>query len=192
MTPPLSHVRRVLASRDGVADTDPKARPAAVAMILHEASDGISALFIKRAEIVGDPWSGQIAFPGGRREPTDADLLATAIREAREETGIDLTRAEQLGALDDVNPRSNNLPPIVVRPFVFALEERPPITPQPTEVQFAFWVPFKTLLDPATRTQITVTLRGVPRTFTAFNVNGEIIWGMTERILRSFLERITA
>ena len=194
MTTPLAHVRRVLASRDGIADTDPNARPAAVAVILHEASDGISALFIKRAEIVGDPWSGQIAFPGGRREPTDGDLLATAIREAREETGIDLTRAEELGALDDVNPRTNNLPPIVVRPFVFALKDLtpPPITPQPAEVQFAFWVPFKTLLDPATRTQITVTLRGVPRIFTAFKVDGEIIWGMTERILRSFLERITA
>jgi 8-oxo-dGTP pyrophosphatase MutT (NUDIX family) len=189
---PLAHVRRVLASRPGVADTDPAARPAAVAMILHEAGEGISALFIKRSEQVGDPWSGQIAFPGGRFEAGDGDLLSTAIRETREETGIDLAPAEELGALDDVNPRSPHLPPIVVRPFVFAVPERPTLTISPAEVQRGFWIPFKTLIDPATSTQITMTLRGVPRTFTAYQVDGEIIWGMTERILRLFLERITA
>jgi len=188
----LAHIRRVVASRPGVADHDPAARPAAVAMILHEAPDGISALFIKRAEQVGDPWSGQIAFPGGRFEPGDGDLLSTAIRETREETGINLTPTEQLGALDDVNPRSPHLPPIVVRPFVFAVPERPALTISPAEVQRGFWIPFKTLIDPATSTQITLTLQGVPRTFTAYKVDGEVIWGMTERILRLFLERITA
>ena len=188
----LDHVRRVLASRSSVADHDPAARPAAVAVVLHEAPDGISALFIKRAEQVGDPWSGQIAFPGGRYESGDPDLLATAIREAREETGIDLGPAEKLGALDDVNPRTPHLPPIVVRPFVFAVRERPRLVLSPTEVQRGFWIPFNTLIDPATSTQITLTLRGVPRTFTAYKVDGEVIWGMTERILRLFLERITA
>jgi 8-oxo-dGTP pyrophosphatase MutT (NUDIX family) len=188
----LDQVRRVLASRPGVADHDPAARPAAVAVILHEAADGISALFIKRSEQVGDPWSGQIAFPGGRYEPGDGDLLSTAIREAREETGIDLAPAEMLGALDDVNPRSPQLPPIVVRPYVFAVRERPALVPSPAEVQRGFWIPFKTLIDPATSSQITLTFNGVPRTFTAYKVDGEVIWGMTERILRLFLERITA
>jgi len=188
----LDHVRRVVGSRPGVVDHDPSARPAAVAVILHEAADGISALFIKRAEQVGDPWSGQIAFPGGRFEEGDSDLLSTAIREAREETGIDLGAAEQLGVLDDVNPRSPHLPPIFVRPFVFALNHRPPHTNSPAEVQRSFWIPFNTLLDPATSDQITLTFRGVPRTFTAYKVEGEVIWGMTERIVRLFLERITA
>lgn len=188
----LEHIRRVLASRPGVADHDPAARPAAVAVILHEDSTGISALFIKRAVQIGDPWSGQIAFPGGRFEAGDSDLLATAIREAHEETGIDLTAAEKLGPLDDVNPRSPHLPPIVVRPFVFAVPHRSPHTNSPAEVQRSFWIPFQTLIDPATSTQVTMTLRGVPRTFTAYKVDGEIIWGMTERIVRLFLERITA
>lgn len=188
----LDHVRRVLASRPGVTDHDPAARPAAVAVILHEDPTGISALFIKRAEQIGDPWSGQIAFPGGRFEAGDGDLLATAVREAREETGIDLTRAEPLGPLDDVNPRSPHLPPIVVRPFVFAVSHRAPHSNSPAEVQRSFWIPFRTLIDPATSTQVTMTLRGVPRTFTAYKVEGEIIWGMTERIIRLFLERITA
>lgn len=188
----LAHVRRVLASRPGVADHDPAARPAAVAVILHEDPAGISALFIKRAEQAGDPWSGQIAFPGGRFETGDSDLLATAIREAREETGIDLTQAEKLGPLDDVNPKSPHLPPIVVRPYVFAVSHRTPHSNSPAEVQRSFWIPFRTLIDPATSTQVTMTLRGVPRTFTAYKVEGEIIWGMTERIVRLFLERITA
>ena len=188
----LDHIRRVLASRGGVADHDPAARPAAVAVILNEAADGISALFIKRAEQVGDPWSGQIAFPGGRMEPGDGDLLSTAIREAREETGIDLGAAERLGALDDINPRSPHLPPIFVRPHVFAVPQRPELNTSPAEVQRAFWIPFRTLIDPLTSTQVTMTLKGVPRAFTAYKVDGEIIWGMTERILRLFLERITA
>lgn len=188
----LEHVRRVLASRTGVADHDPAARPAAVAVILTEEAEGISALFIKRAEQAGDPWSGQIAFPGGRFEATDRDLLSTAMREAREETGINLRSAEALGALDDVNPRSPHLPPIFVRPFVFAVGARPAIVTNPTEVQRGFWIPFKALINPTSSGQVTMTLRGVPRTFTAYHVGGEVIWGMTERILRLFLERITA
>lgn len=185
-------MRRVLASRAGLTDHDPAARPAAVAVILHEAKDGLSALFIKRAEQLGDPWSGQMAFPGGRFDPADVDLRSTAIREAREETGIDLRTAELLGALDDVNPRSPHLPPIFVRPYVFAVAARPPLVTSPAEVQRAFWIPFRTLIDPVTSTQVTLTLRDVPRTFTAYKVDGEIIWGLTERIVRLFLERITA
>jgi 8-oxo-dGTP pyrophosphatase MutT (NUDIX family) len=188
----LDQIRRVLASRPGIADHDPAARPAAVAVILNEVAGGISALFIKRSEQIGDPWSGQIAFPGGRFETADGDLLTTAIREAREETGLDLNAAEKLGALDDVNPRSPHLPPIFVRPHVFAVSHRPQLTTSPAEVQRAFWIPFQTLLDPATSTQVTMTFKGIPRTFTAYKIDDDIIWGMTERIVRLFLERITA
>src|SRR6266568_8268212 len=100
---------------------------AAVAVVLHDGNDGIEALFIHRAVRAGDTWSGQIAFPGGRREPSDADLRATAIRETREEIGVDLSNDERLGVLDDLYPRTPVLPPVVVRPFVFALAARPSI-----------------------------------------------------------------
>src|SRR5207249_11060459 len=102
--------------------------PAAVAVVLHDGNDGIEALFIHRAVRAGDTWSGQIAFPGGRREPTDADLRATAIRETREEIGVDLSNAERLGVLDDLYPRTPVLPPVVVRPLVSPFSQRHTLT----------------------------------------------------------------
>src|SRR5262245_4891896 len=96
---------------------------AAVSVILRDGDEGLETLFIHRAVRVGDTWSGQIAFPGGRREPRDRDLLATAIRETHEEIGVDLASAERLGVLDDLHPRTPVLPPVVVRPFVFRSEE---------------------------------------------------------------------
>jgi 8-oxo-dGTP pyrophosphatase MutT (NUDIX family) len=185
----LDQVRRALAGFQPTVDHDDTARPAAVALVLHEGPEGLAALFIKRAARVGDPWSGQIAFPGGRYQASDGRLLATAIREAREETGIDLRGAEGLGALDDVNPRTPVLPPIVVRPFVFVVAERPALVISPDEVERAFWISFALLEAPETRQEITLDIRGADRTFPAYQIGGDVIWGMTERILSSFLDR---
>src|SRR5207247_2386144 len=134
-----------------------EARPAAVALTLVEDTNGLEALFIRRAERADDPWSGQVALPGGHHEPGDRDLLATAIRETREETGVDLAAAERLGALDDLYPRTPTLPPVVVRPFVFALERRVVLVPS-DEVQRAFWLPLHRLTDPAVREREVVAL----------------------------------
>ena len=162
--------------------------PAAVAIVLRDGAEGggLEVLFIHRAERAGDTWSGQIAFPGGRRDPGDADLLATAIRETREEIGVDLAAAEQLGVLDDMHPRTPVLPPIVVRPFVFGLAERPPITLS-AEVQDAFWVSFRALGAPGVLRDVTIQLRGAPLTLPAYVVENRTIWGMTERILTPLL-----
>jgi 8-oxo-dGTP pyrophosphatase MutT (NUDIX family) len=162
-----------------------------VALILVEEADGLAALFIHRAERVGDPWSGQVALPGGRREPADRDLLATAVREAREETGVDLAAAELLGAWDDLAPRATTLPPVVVRPFVFALAQRPPLGTSP-EVQRAFWLPLARLTAPDVRSEMTLAVRGTTVTLPAYRVDGEVIWGMTERIVTPFLQLIGA
>ena len=89
----LAMVRRALREhRPQVADA-PDAKPAAVALVLLEGPEGLEILLIRRAERVDDPWSGQIAFPGGRYDVGDRDLETTAIRETREETGVDLSRA---------------------------------------------------------------------------------------------------
>jgi 8-oxo-dGTP pyrophosphatase MutT (NUDIX family) len=187
----LAAVRRALAGYRPKIAHWPEAQPAAVALILVQDTAGLAGLFIHRAERAGDPWSGQVALPGGHREPTDPDLLATAQREAREETGVDLTAAERLGVLDDLAPRTPTLPPVVVRPFVFALPKRPPLGTSP-EVQRAFWLPLARLTAPEVRGEITLTLRGTSVTLPAYRIDGEVIWGMTERIVTPFLELVGA
>jgi 8-oxo-dGTP pyrophosphatase MutT (NUDIX family) len=165
--------------------------PAAVAIMLRDGDEGLEALFIHRAVRAGDTWSGQIAFPGGRRDPGDADLLATAIRETHEEIGADLSNAELLGILDDLHPRTPVLPPVVVRPFVFALTERPIIVLSP-EVQDAFWVPFRALEAPGVRGEITIDHPGIPRrVLPAYTLGNRTIWGMSERILTPLISLIS-
>ena len=160
---------------------------AAVAILL--APDPDSLLLIRRADRPGDPWSGHMALPGGRQDPADADLVATAIRETAEEVGLHLERDRLIGALDDVVPRTPVLPPIAVRPFVFGLEGRPPLTPNP-EVAAARWVPLDLLLHPRTYNSVRIELRGENREFPAYRLEDSIVWGMTERILSSLLTHL--
>jgi 8-oxo-dGTP pyrophosphatase MutT (NUDIX family) len=185
-------VRRALGGYVPQSAETPEARPAAVSLLLVEGAQGLEGLFIKRAQRASDPWSGQVALPGGRREPTDPDLLATALRETREEVGVDLTGVERLGQLNDMNPRTPVLPPIFVRPFVFALAAKPDLTLEPEEIQRAFWVPLAHFTDPAARRDFTRTVAGVERTFPAYALGDDIVWGMTERILTPFIELISA
>lgn len=185
----LARVRAALAQYVARTVEAPEARPAAVALILLERASGLEALFIKRAERAGDPWSRQVALPGGRHEPSDPDLFVTATRETREETGIDLSSAEPLGVLDDLYPRTPTLPPVRVRPFVFALSSAPRLRPS-DEVEHAFWVSLDRLVAPGVRREVTLQVRGVDRVFPAYDLGREVIWGMTERILTPFLELI--
>ncbi|HEV8381530.1 MAG TPA: CoA pyrophosphatase, partial [Gemmatimonadales bacterium] len=136
-------------------------------------------------------WSGQIAFPGGRREPSDHDLLATAIRETLEEVGVDLSRAERLGVLDDLYPRTPVLPPVVVRPFVFALTARPTVVVSP-EVQDAFWVSFRALHAPGVQGEVVIDHPGIPRrVLPAYTLGEHTIWGMSERILTPLIRLVS-
>jgi 8-oxo-dGTP pyrophosphatase MutT (NUDIX family) len=164
---------------------------AAVAVILRDGDEGLEALFIHRAVRAGDTWSGQIAFPGGRRDPGDADLLATAIRETMEEVGVDLSSAERLGVLDDLYPRTPVLPPVVVRPFVFALTTRPTIVIS-SEVQSTFWISFRDLQAPGASATITVDHPGIPRqVLPAYTLGNRTIWGMSERILTPLISLVS-
>ena len=185
----LAAVRRALAGHQPQPAAAAGARPAAVSLVLLDGPAGAEILLIKRAERAGDPWSGQIAFPGGRQDPEDRDLLATAVRETREETGVELAAAERLGVLDDLAPRAVTLPLVIVRPFVFALPRRPVLTNN-AEVQRAFWVALARLSEPAVQSQLTITLKDGVRTFPAYRLGEDIIWGMTERILTPFVHTI--
>jgi 8-oxo-dGTP pyrophosphatase MutT (NUDIX family) len=186
----LAAVRRALAGHHPQPAAAAGARPAAVSLVLVDGPAGAEILMIKRAERAGDPWSGQIAFPGGRQDPEDRDLLATAVRETREETGVDLAAAERLGVLDDLVPVTVTLPPVIVRPFVFAVPRRPAVTTN-VEVQRAFWVALARLSEPAVQSRLTITLRDGMRTLPAYRLGEDIVWGMTERILTPFVHMIT-
>lgn len=176
-----------LAARPAVAAAPwPEARLAAVAAVLRVTNEP-ELLFIKRAELEGDPWSGHIAFPGGRSEPDDASLESTAVRETFEELALDLTRGHIFGRLDDLAPRSRALPPIIVRPFVALVEPDVEFLPS-DEVASAFWAPVSSLLSPDAYAEHTVTVNGVVARFPAYAVQGHIVWGMTERIVRQLLE----
>jgi len=159
---------------------------AAVAAILCDSGKETPELFlIKRARREDDPWSGQMALPGGRRESEDVDLVQTACRETLEETGIVLRAEDLIGELDDLRPLGPGLPRIVVRPFVFLLHATPEVVTN-HEVDLHLWVDFSDL--PALAYVATVTVGGQPINVPAFNVGPHVVWGLTERILKSFID----
>ncbi|MFL5448595.1 MAG: NUDIX hydrolase [Gemmatimonadales bacterium] len=181
----VARLRERLAIRKGdSSDQDPSLLWAAVAIILTPQPDSI--LLIRRADRSGDPWSGHMALPGGRREPGDSDLGGTAIRETFEEVGLQLRPEDLIGSLPDVIPRTPVLPPIAVRPFVFLLPVRPTMRLNP-EVAQASWVPVDYLLRPDTHHPVQLEVAGRSRQVQAYQLENAIVWGMTERILTSFL-----
>jgi 8-oxo-dGTP pyrophosphatase MutT (NUDIX family) len=188
--PRIAILGRELARNAGaVIEPDAVSRHAAVALIvrLDDRGGDVEVLMIRRAAYPGDPWSGHIAFPGGRREEDDASLEHTAIRETWEETTVDLVRdGRLLGTLDEVHPRTPRLPPLIIRPFVFAVDAKVTVAPS-HEVAEAFWVPLPVLADPATAGEATFVDRGIERTERSFRLGEHVIWGLTERILRQFL-----
>lgn len=162
------------------------ARPqAAVALILVRDPDRL--LLIRRAERLGDPWSGHLALPGGRRAPSDTALLDTAIRETQEEVGITLDRVTCLAELDDVAPVTPVLPPIVVRPFVFLVADAPPAGVS-DEVAGVTWLPLAKLAASGAYRATTVLVRGERREVVAYPLEQGVLWGMTERIVTPLVD----
>ena len=152
-----------------------RGRQAAVALMIRE-REGIEVFVIKRADRAGDPWSGHMALPGGRREPTDVDAYHTARRETLEEVGVDLSEGKLLGRLDDMGPRSAGRQ-FVVSTFVVALDAEPGRL-DPNEVAEAFWVPVEGLVEED------VEIADFPGSWPAFTYKERyVIWGLTHRIL---------
>lgn len=182
-------VRGALANRPAGRIPEPEcAIRAAVALILRPSPNEGSepeALLVRRAEVPGDPWSGHMALPGGRRDPDDADLLDTARRETLEETGLRLGREDHLGELGDIHPRSQHLPSICVTPFVAWLEGDQQVRVN-HELTGHVWVPLSALSDPGYRSTL---VREVPsiREFQTIEYEGDVIWGLTFAILEDFL-----
>lgn len=167
---------------------------AAVAAILRElpGAGGADLFFIRRAEHLDDPWSGHIAFPGGRRDPEDASLLATAIRETREEVGIELSGATLLGRLPDVSAFMRATQgTLVVTPFVFALRGDVPVVPN-DEVATTLWVPFSGLERGEGKSRFKLDHQGQTYELPCVHLEPgrHRLWGMTYRMLETLIEAV--
>jgi 8-oxo-dGTP pyrophosphatase MutT (NUDIX family) len=190
--------------RAGLAPTLPGGRPgglvvpasekrAAVAAVVRERDPAVGAevLFIRRAEKPRDPWSGHMAFPGGRRDPRDPDLLATALRETREEVGLDLSGARLLGRLDDVEAIARGVRVgLTITPLVFAIDGDPPLRPQPEEVAEALWAPLRPLATGEARTTYPWRLGPVPVPLPGYRVGDRVVWGLTYKMLELLFARL--
>ena len=143
----LTQIRaRLTAYRPHVIE-EPRVARAAVALVLADPGDGVELLLIRRATRDDDPWSGHMALPGGRRDPDDADAVATASRETLEEVGVDLgADAEVIGRLDELRAVARHRPlDLVITPVVFVLHRAVVLRPSPREVESAVWVPLSFL-----------------------------------------------
>lgn len=170
------------------------AREAAVAVVLRERHGGTEMLFIQRAERAGDPWSGHMAFPGGHRNPEDADLPSAAMRETWEEVGLDLSDAPMLGALPDQRPMSGRRN-LVVAPFVFAIAGEPALALN-HEVAAAVWSPLGPMHrgENAARERLPFHRDDVADSAPSFHGfrlrDGRFVWGLTYRMVQTLFEII--
>ena len=160
---------------------------ASVALVLREGEDGPEALFIERASRPGDPWSGDLGFPGGKVEVVDCGPREAAERETREELDLDLGQASYLGRLSDVVGAHT---PVRVSFFVYWAGSIGPFNFS-DEVGDAFWVPLAELVAP-TRHVMAPARFGAEvfeRPSIRLPVAGKpVLWGITYRIVMQFLE----
>ncbi|MGQ9551074.1 MAG: NUDIX hydrolase [Candidatus Bathycorpusculaceae bacterium] len=152
---------------------------AAVALLLKNVNRDINLFLAKRAENPADPWSGQMAFPGGKRIETDHNLKQTIIRETLEETNINLLdRCRFLGVMKAQTPTQN--PELKILPFVILIEHEPTIILNKKELESFFWLPLKGLIS--YRRLFKFNFGESP----AYVIGPNVIWGITYRILEEF------
>jgi 8-oxo-dGTP pyrophosphatase MutT (NUDIX family) len=188
--PTVDEIRNSLAAHRPEIRSAKDARRAAVAVVLREVEGSAEVLFIERAHRSDDPWSGHMAFPGGRVDPGDRDDRSAAERETLEEVGVSLDSARYLGRLTDLEGRHSGRPAgLVISAHVYYLQE-PRRLVLNSEVREAFWFPISELLDPDRHVDYAHPLAGrIP--FPGILV-GEperhVVWGLTYRFLEVLLE----
>jgi 8-oxo-dGTP pyrophosphatase MutT (NUDIX family) len=162
----------------------PGFRRAAVLLPLYETAAGLHLVLARRTERV-PTHKGQLAFPGGGFEEADADLLATALREAHEEIGLRPQDVEVVGALDDTVTVSSRH---VVRPYVGFVPPEYPYRLDAFEIERLIHLPVAPLLAGAPFRAETWERDGQPVTVYFYEYGGFTVWGLTARILRQFVE----
>ncbi|MBI1266235.1 MAG: NUDIX domain-containing protein [Cryomorphaceae bacterium] len=183
----LAHLEMMSYIRDSAADirkSEVAYREGAVMMLLHRNVRGWSTVLIERNSYEG-VHSAQMAFPGGKRDPEDRDLMDTALRETHEEIGVHGDDIEVLGELSEIF-----IPPskFVVRPFVGVLKSPPVFIPDPREVADVFSWPIESLLHQNAIKDATVIVGGdnVKLKVKAFKAGGRVVWGATAMMLSEF------
>jgi len=172
-----------------VAEKTARTAHAAVAAVLRyhdrDARDP-EVLLIRRTSKPSDPWSGHMAFPGGRQDRDDQDLVHTATRETAEEVGVDLERdGELIGRLDDVQAISRARPlDLVIVPHVFVIHRPVDLTPERSEVAEALWAPVAPMARGDRDTTHPYERNGNTLLLPAYQVGPHVVWGLTYRMLQ--------
>jgi len=187
--PTLEQIRAAFARHEPRLVRSDGRRRAAVAMILGGDRPLPELLLIERAQRSGDPWSGHMAFPGGRVDPGDPGLESAAEREALEEVGLDLRGAERLGRLDDLEGHQAAVPRLVISGFVYHLPVAPPLATN-HEVEEAFWFPLRELRDPQRQVEYRVNRAGLGSLpgILVGEPGRHVVWGLTYRFLEVFFQ----
>lgn len=164
---------------------DAPLRKAAVLVALIDRPDGISVLFTRRHDDLAQH-AGQVSFPGGRVDESDASALAAALRETQEEIDVDAALLRPFGYLDAFETISS----YVVTPVVAWLDSTYRATPNPREVADVFEVPLAFFLDPANRRLVRLNFRDRERELYEFHHDGYRIWGATAAMLMNLVQRM--
>jgi len=155
---------------------------AAVSLILISVRQDFKILFVKRVERLSDPWSGQIAFPGGKKESEDKCLKDTIIRETFEETNIKLDEDNLIGVLEAID--SGHFSNIRILPFISLLKGPQIIKLNKKELDNYFWYSYKKIRT--NRSLVEINSKKEP----AYILGEAVVWGITYKILREFCEII--
>ncbi len=188
----LFECRNRLQSNEPVIEDTAHRKEAAVAILLSQGKRGAECLLMERAWRNGDPWSGQMAFPGGRREEHDVDVLTTAIREVSEEIGVNLSLSNYLARLDDlVAPRQSLAHGLIISSHVFEVPRSIQCYPN-DEVHDLVWVPLTDLLQPHHHIN-DYRPTDYEGEFPGFRWNDEdhrVVWGLTYRLICQFFKTL--
>jgi len=183
----LARLRRGLSSYRG-RNIEGESR-ASVAMILRDnRSTGTEILFIHRAELQGDPWSGHMAFPGGRVDGEDSSTREAAVREVREEIGVDLNKtARDLGRLSDLDAMSGGRTiGLIIEVRVFELISSIELHPN-EEVQDTIWIPLLFFLDRENLSEMDYRHGGNTIRLPCYRYKGKLLWGLSLMMLEELL-----
>ncbi len=161
----------------------------AVAIVLQEQDAELQVLMIKRAENERDPWSGHMAFPGGRLDPEDVHGFAAAVRETREEIGLALGDDDPcIGRLSELSAARPGRPDgMFVTPYVFYLPRAVSFTPN-YEVADVVWIPLSFLQNTNNRKSLSIERGGKRYKLPCYNYGEYCVWGLSLRMLDELME----